>query len=229
MFKDIEGGSDHDLVDSTAFAATSDRHKVSPIVSRTLQASGMLDVDPTTGATVQNDTIRTLAANTGGANCAIWCIRDTTLGDPSLIICGSLPKPTVKSVLADVVATMFGAQSNQSGWGRALKPKGTASGAVNGTALDNAALTSNGGLSALQVFALTGTAPVIRVKVQHSVDGSTWVDLATHTDINAAGVTAGYAETQPVAGTVNRYLRYALTVVSGSLTSITFANQFARY
>ncbi|MCW2922264.1 MAG: hypothetical protein JWL76_2138 [Thermoleophilia bacterium] len=230
MFRELEGGSEHDMVDTTAFSDTSDSHIVAPMVKRSMSANGMIDVDPSTGAHASLQALHNAAASLTAGQVVVWQMRDTTLGDPGLVIVGSLPKPTLKNVLRDVVQAMFSAQSNVSGWCRALKNKGALVAAGNGAALDNAAATTRGGVSVLQVMALTGTTPTLTVKTQHSVDGSTWVDLCTHTLITAAGVTAGYADVQQLAATatVNRYLRHTLAVTSGSLTSVTLAHQFVR-
>ena len=83
-------------------------------------------------------------------------------------------------------------------------------------------LTSNGGVAYLNVTGVTGTSPNIVVKVQHSTNNSTWVDLATFTAATAIG-----AQRIPVSGTVNRYLR-TLWTVTGTTPSLTFTASFAR-
>ena len=233
MYQELDGGTDQALVDTTAFGDTSDSHVVTPRVKRTLSATGMIDVDPVTGAHTALQALNASAASLSAAQVVVWQIRDTTLGDPGLVIVGSIPKPTVKNVLSDVVKVMFNAQSNVSGWCRALKPKSAITAAGSATGLSNGALTLNGGISVLQVMALTGTTPVLTVKTQHSSDSTngvdgTWVDLATHTAINSAGVTAGYADVVQTTGTVNKWIRHTLTVTSGTLASVTLAHQFVR-
>lgn len=93
------------------------------------------------------------------------------------------------------------------------------------TSVDNAALTSNGGVSHLHVTAntLTGSATF---KVQHSVDGSTWVDLVTHTVVPTVTTTAERIIVAP-GTTINRYLRANYTLAgSGSVTAtIAFARR----
>lgn len=90
--------------------------------------------------------------------------------------------------------------------------------AGNTTAVDNAASSANGAMANVHLTAFTGTN--ITVKVQHSADNSTWVDLITFTQLTAAG-----SENKTVTGTVNRYLRVNL---SGTFTSATLAVAAAR-
>lgn len=94
--------------------------------------------------------------------------------------------------------------------GKALAPIANYSTTGNGTAVDNAAATTNGAVAHLHVTSADGTTPTIDWKVQHSVDNSTWVDLITFTQ--ATDITV---ERLTVSGTVNRYLR-AVRTIGGS-------------
>ena len=94
----------------------------------------------------------------------------------------------------------------------------THSSATNGTSVDNAASSSNGGSGFLQVMALaSGTATV---KVQHSSNNSTFTDLVTFT-----AVTGSTSEYKEVTGTVNRYIRVAST---GTFSGLQLAVGFSR-
>ena len=92
-----------------------------------------------------------------------------------------------------------------------------------GTQVDNTTSTANGGAAYLHVTAASGTTPSLTVKVQHSADGSTWADLATHTAVTAAN----QSERIAFSGTVNRYLRASWTI-SGTSPSFTFHLSAAR-
>lgn len=94
----------------------------------------------------------------------------------------------------------------------------TAVGAGNGTAVDNGSATTNGGVAHLHALAFTGTTAT--VKVRHSADNVTYVDLVTFDAVTTKG-----AQRKTVSGTVNRYLQ---TNISGTFTSITPAVAFAR-
>jgi hypothetical protein len=76
-----------------------------------------------------------------------------------------------------------------------------------GAAVDNGAATTNGAAIGFHVVANANTAAAT-LKVQHSTDSTTWVDLATFvTTIATIGTS-----TANVTGTINRYLRFTATV-----------------
>ncbi len=103
--------------------------------------------------------------------------------------------------------------------GVALHDLTAETGTGNYSSVDNTASTANGSLAHLHVSAFTGTDCTI--KVQHSTDDAIWSDLITFTTVS--GVTQ---ERSTSAGTVNRYVRAAIT--AGTFTSVTFAVSFAR-
>ena len=104
--------------------------------------------------------------------------------------------------------------------GRLLKVLGTDSTSSNGTSVDGTAATTSGGRANLHVTAASGTGGTI--KVQHSTDNSTWVDLVTFT-----AATSETSETKTVTGNVYRYLRYVSTI--NATSSLTFVVGFGRF
>lgn len=93
----------------------------------------------------------------------------------------------------------------------------------NGTAVDNSASTSNGGVASLHVTANDHDGATT-IKVQHSADSNTWADLVTFSSVGASTTTS---ERKTVSGTVNRYLR-ATWALGGSSGSLTFTVSFCR-
>jgi hypothetical protein len=88
---------------------------------------------------------------------------------------------------------------------------------TNGTAVDNAASSANGGVAHLHVTAFAGLTSDT-ITVEHSTNNSTWTTLGTFTAVTGAT----YQRLEIAAGTtVNRYLRTVDTVVgTGSCTRI---------
>lgn len=85
---------------------------------------------------------------------------------------------------------------------------------TEGSPVDNAASSANGGVGYLQVVLSTGFTNFVG-KIRHSTDDITYTDLITFTD----NVSAPFAERIAVAGTVNRYLAFDGNVTgSGSIT-----------
>jgi len=93
------------------------------------------------------------------------------------------------------------------------------SGSGNFASVDGSASSAFGAVAHLHVTAFTGTDA--EIKVQHSANDSTWADLITFTTVS--GVTQ---ERATVAGTVNRYLRAAVT--GGTFSAVTFVVAAAR-
>lgn len=111
-------------------------------------------------------------------------------------------------------------QSNNGfGIGVSLHALSAATGAGNGASVDNGAATTGGGESLLLVTAFSGTDATI--VTADSADDSSFATIATHTQVTTARVT----DRQTVSGAVRRYLRYT---ISGTFTSITFAQLFIR-
>lgn len=88
--------------------------------------------------------------------------------------------------------------------GDIVQPLATVSGDGQSAAVDNLSATTKGGRAYIQVTALTLSGRTgVTVTIQHSVDGTTWVDLASVSAIAAAPTASRIV----VAGTINRYLR----------------------
>lgn len=132
----------------------------------------------------------------------------------------------VSSPVGDVVSTSAEFQPDGGvARGVVLAPLSTVSATGNGTAVDNGASTTNGGVAVIHVPANTRNG-TITVKVQHSADNVTYADLATFATVSSTTKTS---ERLSVASgtTVNRYLRVSYTV-AGSTGSATIAVAFAR-
>lgn len=103
-----------------------------------------------------------------------------------------------------------------------LKALAAITASADGTAVDNSASSASGGAGHLQVTAFSGFTNIV-VKVQHSADNSVWADLITFTTVTSAPA----SQRSTVSGTVNRYLRYSVTVTGTG--SATFLVGFARH
>ena len=93
----------------------------------------------------------------------------------------------------------------------------------NNTSVDNGAASTSGGAGHLHVTAKAGTTPTLDVKIQHSTNDSTWVDLITFAQKNNVG-----SERLTVTGTVNRYTRSIRTIGGSGGPSFTYAVGFTR-
>lgn len=96
--------------------------------------------------------------------------------------------------------------------------------ATNSASVDNSASSATGGVAYLHVTAFSGTD--LTIKVQHSTNDSTWVDLLTFTQVTAANAKER-VRTAALTTTVNRYTR-TIWATSGGFTSCTFVVGFGR-
>ena len=140
-----------------------------------------------------------------------------TRGLRSVIANGQLTSYEVSSPVGDVVAISTEIQADGGLLhGVALTGLETVSTSGEITSVDNGGSSSNGALFNMHVTANTHDGSTT-IKVQHSADNSTFVDLVTFTNVSAS-TTVGESITST--GTVNRYLRASHTLggASGSVT-----------
>lgn len=135
---------------------------------------------------------------------------------------------TPSTPVANVASIKLGVITNgRPGDAFCLTPAGaiTTATTVNNASVDNGATigaTQNGGLFVIHVTANTWSGTTT-VKLQHSSDNSTWVDLSTQ----VVPATTQAAYTLPVAGTVNRYIRAQVVTAAGT-GSVNVIAAFAR-
>jgi hypothetical protein len=95
----------------------------------------------------------------------------------------------------------------------------------NLASVDNSASSANGATALLHVTANTIAGGATTIKVQHSADNISFVDLITFSAVSAGSVVA---EQKVVTGTINQYVR-ATASTAGSSGAITFHIGFARF
>jgi hypothetical protein len=223
FFNDASVSSSVETAETTTFGVGGGaKTYVTGLNDGSLSLSGLFDGD--TGAvddvmagvlSSDNEVTFMVAPDNGivlGARCYIGKSIDT--------------KYDLSSPVADVVKTSADFQVNGGiGRGIVLAPLSSVSSTSNGTSVDNAASTANGGIGVLHVPVNTRNGTII-VKIQHSSDNSTFADLVTFATVASATKTS---ECVVVASgiTVNRYLRVSYTV-AGSSGAATIAAAFAR-
>lgn len=93
---------------------------------------------------------------------------------------------------------------------------------TDSASVDNTAGTTNGGVGVLHVTTVSGGSPSATIKIQHSTNGTVWVDLISFT-----AATTATKQRVEVTGTVNRHLR-ATSTITGSTPSFLYNVSFAR-
>lgn len=131
-------------------------------------------------------------------------------------------KYSIKEVVGDLIMAQFEAKATdqtsfsdyaQGGW---LIVPTTVTGAVNGTTYDSSTGGTGWFVHAHNVSA-DGTATV---KVQHSTNGTVWVDLITFGGALAANTAAQSVDTST---SINRYIRAIVTAIGGTTAAVSVA------
>ena len=114
------------------------------------------------------------------------------------------------SPVGDVVATSLDLQADAGLFNGLVLDNATITATGNSTSTDNRAGTTNGGGAIAIVTGVSGTStPTATIKIQHSTNDSTFVDLVTFTNFTAVG-----SQVSEIASgtTINRYLRVNYTI-----------------
>ena len=188
----------------------------------------------------------TLTGHWSGDDAALDTILDATFGVPGDQTCTICPRGAVEGMPAYLVPLVqtsedLSAQADDltedewefraSSVRRAVVLQGsdeliTGTTAVVGTPVIVSALTAKGASAHLHVLSVTGAPTSVLVKVEHSVDGSSWAPLITFPLVTAAG-SARMAT--PTTTTVNVQMRSSVTITGGTTPSVTLALVGARH
>lgn len=216
---DASVSQDIETAETTAFGNSAKTYIVG-LRDATISASGMFD-----GSANAVDAILTSSIGSNTLAPMIVAPSGLTGGERAYILQAKTTSYEVSSPVGDVVSVSFDAQADGGADDAVLLTSLAAVTATgSGTARDNGASTSSGGMAQLNVTANSLNNTIV-FKVQHSADNSTWADLAVFATISSTTTTS---ERVLVASgtTVNRYLRANYTTAGTG--SITFIMAFAR-
>ena len=147
-------------------------------------------------------------------------------GDKTTFAQGNIVNYGVSSPVADIVATSLDVQPDEGMWnGDVLTASAFTTTGAQGSAQDNSSSTSNGCGAYLLVTSVSGTSPTGDVKIQHSADNVTYVDLITFTQATAATSQVKYVDSGT---TINRYIRVYNTIGGSSTPTINAIVGFGR-
>tara|TARA_R100000458_G_C8231913_1_gene213377 strand:- start:51 stop:767 length:717 start_codon:yes stop_codon:yes gene_type:complete len=139
-------------------------------------------------------------------------------GDLVTFAKGNITNYAVSSPVGDIVATSLDVQSDEGMWnGKVITASAFTTTAVQGSADDNSSSTSNGFGAFVICTSVSGTSPTGDVKIQHSSDNVTYVDLITFTQITGATSEVKFVDSGT---TINRYIRVYNTIGGSSTPTI---------
>lgn len=219
-----------DTGEVTSFGASS-RAYIPGLAAASLTIGGMWAAD----ADGSDEELQALLANAVSPLTTV-ALSGGTIGNRAIMMQADLTSYGISSPVSDIVSVSADFQCTTNGTTNLTYACQTGVQLTTGASIafgalgalgsvDNAASTANGGFALIHVPANTIAGGVTTVKVQHSADNSTWVDLITFTAVAAATKTSQLSTT---AATVNRYLR-ATASTAGSSGAITFMVSFARF
>lgn len=138
-----------------------------------------------------------------------------TVGQRALVVQSNDTSYQITAAVGDAVSISAELQVDGTGGsgayrGAVLAPLTSYGTSVTTTVLDNVTGTTNGLVANLHMLVNT---VATTVKIQHSTDNVTYVDLITFTVFSGTG-----AEHKVVSGAVNRYLRVTVSAASGTRT-----------
>jgi hypothetical protein len=219
-FNEASASRSVETAETTTFGNSAKTY-ITGLIDGTLSLSGMFD-----GAAnaIDQELTDVLGLN-DGANITVAPEGSLALGLRTMSLKGELTSYEVSSPVGDVVSASSEFQAdNGIASGISLHDLVARTATGTGTSVDNATSSTRGGFGTLHVTANTMDANTV-LKVQHSADNSTWVDLVTFSTVATTVKTSERVEVSS-ATTVNRYLRATWTA-SGT-GSITFHINFAR-
>lgn len=221
-FNEVSASRSVETAETTAFGNSAKTY-ITGLIDGTVSLSGMFDG----AANAIDEELATVVGVAADSVVSVSVSGVTTIGTRMYSLGGKLTSYEVSAPVGDVVSANAEYQAN-GGIGNAVSLAALAAitTTTTGTAVDNAASSTNGGYATLHVTANTMNNNTV-FKVQHSADNSTWVDLTGATFATVA-TTALVAERLEVAAgtTVNRYLRAVATPAGTG--SITYHINFAR-
>ena len=219
-----------DTGEVTSFGASS-RAYIPGLASAALTIGGMWSAD----VDGSDEELEGLLANAVSPLTTV-ALPGGTIGNRAIMMQSDLTSYGISSPLADIVTVSADFQCTTNGTTNLTYACQTgvqlttgnsiAFGALGALAsVDNAVATTKGAFAILHVPANTVAGGVTTIKVQHSADNSTWVDLIAFTTIAATTKTSQISTT---AATVNRYVR-ATASTAGTSGAITFMVSLARF
>lgn len=208
---DMGTGFTVDMLEPTTFGDGGNKRALAGLTDSTFNCEGFIDADTNSEAAAWTGNTPLSYSHTGFARGeSVWLV-DTlkTSFEPGSQVAGMSS------------FSLNGQTDGPVSFGVSLHDLTAETATGNGTGHDGAASSASGGVGHLHVTSFSGLTNAV-IKIQHSTDNNTFADLITFS--TATGTTS---ERKTVTGTVNRYLRYALTVTGTG--SVTFQTSFARH
>jgi hypothetical protein len=164
------------------------------------------------GSDAVDEELQAIIGSASATPLSIYQSGDTA-GNKVVLLNSKIQNYTIDSSVADAVGISATFTGDNFGNGKSLYALTNTSATANTTAVDMGASSSLGGQAFLHCTAHSSAN--ISVKIQSSADNSSFADVSGFAFTDLSGITS---ERIATTNTVNRYVRLAITVTSGSAT-----------
>ena len=213
-FNQVNASRQIQAVNTTTFG-NDDKNYIAGVESGSMSIQGLWD-----GSASAADEV--LDAAIAAESVVTVCIDGyDTIGNKAVMMKGENVSYQIRSTTTDAVRIVAGgtADGGVRTSGVVLQPLEAETTTVDNASYDSGASSANGGMGHLHVTAFSGTNGTLAL--EHSANDSTWATLIEFDTVSAVG-----AQHKLATGTVNRYLRFAIT--ADNFTSLTCSAAFAR-
>lgn len=203
VFKSFTKNQSSEVLEKTVLCDTSKTYTPG-LKDATVNFSGLWDFDESDPKTMEEVVKNSL--NDGSNIIATASKGVFTVGGKCSLIEGVITSSNVNAEIGQLIMTDLELQATngilQGVW---LVGSTFNQGTTNGTSVDNLVSSANGGTA--HVHVILGTATTVSVKIQHSSNGITFVDLLDFGDLERSYQSVSLT----ASGTINRYLRAVIT------------------
>jgi hypothetical protein len=219
-FNEVSSSQKAEPGDTTAFGAGAKTY-VMGLSEGSISLKGLWD-----GAVNAVDSQLSAAVGVDPDQICTYGIEGAVVGGQAKLFAGDETDYQLTTPVTDVVSITASIQATGSiDAGKLLAANASLTTTTNGVSVDNVVASVNGGVAHLHITANTRSTATV-VKIQHSADNSTWVDLVTFASVATGAMTNERNVVNP-GTTVNRYIRVLTTPAAGT-GAVTVTAAFAR-
>lgn len=214
-FNQVNASRQIQAVNTTNFGSGGDKEYIAGVESGSISIQGLYDGDAAAVDEVLDGAIAAESVIT-------VCPQDaSTIGNKAIMLKGENVSYQIRSTETDAVRIVAGgtADGGVRTSGVVLQPLEVETTTTNNASYNSGASSSAGGVGHLHVTAFSGTSGTL--EIEHSANDSTWANLIVFDSVTGVG-----AQHKLVTGTVNQYLRFAIS--ADVFTSMTCFASFAR-
>lgn len=216
-FTSVEVKGDVDIKDNTVLNSTGARTFQPGLASRQISGDGFFAQNAVDDTLSIDKTFNDAMSSTANKLFSVGP-KGVTQGYPAILANTKQAKFDVSVKVGELIATKFDAKATLDGSVAAFANgiwliSQVFTGAANGATFDNTSTILTGWFANIHNTNADGT---VTGKIQHSVDGTTWVDLVTFTALAKNSAT----QSVDIGTAVRRYWRVIVTAIGGTTAKV---------